>query len=114
MRNFTILLLIIASSCTFIRGSEEKLTFNTNPNGAKVIIDGKESGITPLSIKLSRCADHNVIFEKKGYEDHYMLLDRKWEAYSSVILFGPLTVIDETSCASYTFNAENFTIDLEK
>ncbi len=117
MKKITILLLIAGfiSSCqTIARGSKEKISINTTPGGAKVIIDGSESGITPLSINLSRCIDHNIIFEKNGYKDTHFLLTRKWDADISVIASGPLSIIDETSCASQAFNDKEANVTLEK
>lgn len=118
MKNIITLLFIIyfTSSCqTIIRGSEEMIFINTSPEGAKVTIDGIESGITPLSIKLSRCSDHNIIFEKNGYKDAHFLLTRKWSNDIGVILFGPILVlIDETSCASCVFNNKKINIILQK
>jgi hypothetical protein len=117
MKNITTLLLIICftSSCqTIMRGSEEKVSISTNPDGAKVIIDGNESGVTPLSVKLSRCIDHNIIFEKSGYKDSHFLLTRKWDNDLGVVAFGPFSVIDETSCASHVFNDKEINVSLQK
>jgi len=117
MRNIIIFLFVVSftSSCqTISRGSEEKVSINTSPDGANVTIDGNESGITPLSINLSRCIDHNIIFEKNGYKDAHFLLTRKWDADISVIASGPLSIIDETSCASHAFNSKEVTVILEK
>ena len=118
MKKIVILLFVIGftSSCqTIVRGSKEMVSINTNPEGAKVTIDGNESGITPLSINLSRCIDHNIIFEKNGYRDSHILLTRKWDAFISLIAFGNLlTAIDETSCASQVFNNKEINIILQK
>ena len=117
MKKIVILLFVIGftSSCqTIVRGSKEMVNINTNPEGAKVTIDGNESGITPLSINLSRCIDHNIIFEKNGYTDSHILLTRKWDAFISVIAFGPLSVIDETSCASQVFINKEIDVILQK
>lgn len=105
MKKITILFLIVCftSSCqTITRGSKEMVNITTTPDGAKVTIDGNESGVTPLSTNLSRCIDHNIIFEKNGYKDAHFLLTRKWDAGISAIASGPfLSIIDETSCASH-------------
>lgn len=117
MKNIIIYLFLISfiSSCqTIARGTAEKININVNPKGAKVIIDGNESGIAPLSINLSRCIDHNIVFEKDGYRDYHFLLTREWDASLSVIAFGPLSIIDETSCASYSFSNKEINISLQK
>jgi hypothetical protein len=118
MKKIVIILLVIGftSSCqTIVRGSKEMVSINTNPEGAKVTIDGNESGVTPISINLSRCIDHNIIFEKSGYRDSHILLTRKWDAFISLIAFGPLlSAIDEANCASKVFNNKEINIILEK
>ena len=43
--------------------------FDTDPPGARVVIDGEDSGyLTPCRIELDRGDDHEIRFELVGYE----------------------------------------------
>ena len=112
---FILLLLVLTASCqTIIYGTSEKFDFNSNPSGAKVIINGVDMGKTPLPITLSKCDDYDVIFEKSGYLEQHHLLARNWSGTLSVVTTGFLTLIDEGSCAVFKYNQKNITANLEK
>ena len=112
---FILLSLILIASCqSIISGTSEKFNFNSNPSGAKVFINGVEMSQTPLTIALSKCEDYDIIFEKSGYAEQHYLLARSWSGVLSVILTGPVSIIDETSCAVFKYNQKNITADLEK
>jgi len=52
---------------TAVRGLNENVTISSVPNGATVIADGKDVGVTPTSAKLSRNDVHSIRIEKAGY-----------------------------------------------
>ena len=39
----------------------------SNPQGAKIIVDGEEIGYTPLNLELKRKKRHTLLIEKQGY-----------------------------------------------
>lgn len=65
------LLLSIATAgvgcATAVRGLNENVTISSVPNGATVIADGENVGVTPTSAKLSRNDSHSIRIEKAGY-----------------------------------------------
>jgi hypothetical protein len=78
------LLLVLASGCTSSRGS----VFATDPPGARVIINGQDSGfVTPCNIALSGDT-HEIDFALPGYatanrtmrpvKQRYSVLYREW------------------------------------
>ena len=55
-------------NCTTIsRGTSQEIPVTSNPVGAKIIVDGKELGYTPLNLKLKRKKGHIIRIEKQGY-----------------------------------------------
>lgn len=64
---FAALLLAVLAGCT----SEARITVNSNPSGARILIDGVDSGRqTPSSITLSTEREHYEIkVEKAGYNE---------------------------------------------
>lgn len=69
-RKSKIILVLCAFLCqncsSFVFGTLKKIPVTSNPLGAKVIVDGKEMGYTPLNLRLKRKNSHIVRIEKPG------------------------------------------------
>ena len=79
-----ILALIVSSvfffqSCaTIIRGTSQEIPVTSNPQGAKIIVDGEEIGYAPLILKLKRKKKSHIIrVEKQGYNPLEIRITRK-------------------------------------
>lgn len=95
---------MLYSGCaTIFSGSNEDITFNSEPQGAKLIINGANHGITPVTIKLKKGVDYAVEFVKEGFENkslrvtyglgvHWLILD---------ILSGLIGVIVDASTGNW-------------
>jgi len=118
MKNvFASLLLVFVTSCqAALYGTTEKFSINSTPGNAKVIINGKESGHTPLSIELSKCFDYDVIFEKAGYDEGYVKISKTYNPNGLLFaaLYGPFVAIDDGNCSSIRFYNKNIRVDLVK
>lgn len=82
-----ILLTLMTSSCaTIFNGSKQKVMITSNPAGAEVYLNGKNTGkVTPCEIKIHRkvkaTAEHRAneqhyVLKKEGYHD-YEIKDRR-------------------------------------
>jgi len=96
-RLISILLLIapmLALGCaTIVVGEKQSLTFDSEPAGAQIIIDGAPMGVTPATITiLKRDYIHaTVVFRKEGYTDQQATLHTKTTGWFwGNILFGGL------------------------
>lgn len=68
-------LVLLTSGCaSIIKGSKQEMTFNSDPNGAKVTINGKVIGVTPITTSIDRKSEQVVVFEKEGYKQAKMPL----------------------------------------
>ena len=47
---------------------ERKLTINTKPQGALVILNDEEIGTSPVTVSFNWYGDYNVAIRKQGYE----------------------------------------------
>jgi hypothetical protein len=56
-----ILMLFIGTGCV-----ERKLTINTNPSGAVVLLNDEEIGVTPVTVSFRWYGDYNVTLRKPG------------------------------------------------
>jgi serine/threonine protein kinase len=53
---------------TPVPSTEGRLIVNTLPSGARVWLDSRESGTTPLTMKNVAAGNHRIHFERDGYE----------------------------------------------
>jgi len=61
LSGFLISILIIAAGCV-----ERKLTINTNPTGAVVLLNDEEIGVSPVTVSFKWYGDYNVTLRKAG------------------------------------------------
>ena len=67
--NITNVKTVILIACLFITGCvERKLTINTEPQGALVILNYEEIGTSPVTVSFSWYGDYRVRISKQGYE----------------------------------------------
>ncbi len=68
-------IIVIVSGCV-----ERKLTVNTRPQGALVILNDEEIGTSPVMVSFNWYGDYNVRISKEGYETlkTHRRLKRPW------------------------------------
>ena len=64
---------------SIIEGKTQAVTFNSEPSGAQVIINGIPMGVTPATITLKKSEYDNasVVFKKEGHQDQQANLHTK-------------------------------------
>ena len=63
------LLVTLFISSIFITGCvERELVINTNPQGAKILLNDEEIGTTPVAVPFKWYGDYRVHISKKGFE----------------------------------------------
>ncbi len=76
-----LLVLISLSGCaTVLKGSNEKVSFSSDPSGAEIYINGQYMGKTPLQINLRSKDVYSIEFRKQGYEPKVVQLNSKASA----------------------------------
>jgi PEGA domain len=65
-----ILVALLLSGCAALFSSKSSnVSFNSNPVGADIWINGARMGTTPVSLDLKKNKDYTVTFKKAGFED---------------------------------------------
>lgn len=113
-------LILVASmaftSCsTLFTGTKDRITFNTNPPGARVYINGIEQGVTPLTMKVKRSlSDTDAEFKLDGYETRLITLSKGFNVVS-VINLGNLFGwgIDALSGSIMKYDQRSYDITLD-
>jgi hypothetical protein len=80
-----------------LESSKGKASFITNPEGARVYLNGEELGITPLEIDDLDAGKHSVTVKKKGYSMLFRTMDtsrgNKGEVKASLSKIGASLII---------------------
>lgn len=121
MSKAIILLLLLSfavySCATIVNGTEQQVSFSSNPSGANVSINGQDVGKTPLSTDLKRKETHFVKIELDGYNPYEMTFVRKvsgW-AWGNILLGGFIGLaIDAHQGGMYKLNPEQVMAELKK
>lgn len=87
----------LCQSCATIMSgfrTSQIIPVTSNPVGAKIIVDGKKMGYTPLNLQLKRKKSHVIQIEKQGYNPLDIRITRKssllFEPISGNIIWGPI------------------------
>ena len=64
----TLASLTISGCATVISGTTQTLTFNSEPTGAEVYLDGARIGSTPVSLSVKKNEKDTVMIQKEGYK----------------------------------------------
>lgn len=95
MRKVILLVLVIGllqGCATIMTGKMQTITFNSNPSGAKVIVDGKSVGITPATSDVWR-KSKIITFDMDGYLNRTLNIkksDNGWVYGDDVLILGAL------------------------
>jgi hypothetical protein len=64
-----LLSLIIFQGCaTLFSGSYDEIDLSSEPTGAQVLVNGKDEGNTPTTIRLKKSKEYTIEFVKAGYK----------------------------------------------
>lgn len=126
---FVLCILIIGTtSCaSIIHGSYQEVSFSSTPSGAKVYIDGKSMGSTPINVSLRRMGrekgapntqkEYSVKVELPGYFPYEMKIKREMDSwYLGNILFGGFIglIVDAANGAMYKLTPDQVIAQLQK
>ncbi len=70
------LLVLLPTGCATLFGTRSvPVSFNSNPQGADVVIGGNSLGTTPVTVNLSNHVGHTVVLRLEGYQDFTCTLE---------------------------------------
>ena len=107
---------VVSSGCaTLFSGTDDEITFTSEPSGAQVIIDGINVGTTPTTIEVDRPGfeDTDVTIQLDGYEPRTFELDKEFNNTAILNIFiWPGFVVDALTGALYKYDKKLYNIDL--
>jgi hypothetical protein len=109
--------LMMNGCATILHGSEEGVYFTSEPDKAKVYVNGEMKGTTPVQLMLVSKETYIIDFKKDGYKSQSMTLENGvgggWVVFD--ILFGVVPLIfDAATGCWYTFDTVHLRAELEQ
>lgn len=107
---------LLVGCATLFSGTSDDIRFESEPSGAKVIIDGIDRGETPTTVTVSRDAlnDKRVTLQKEGYQDEVFRLQKEF-ATVAILNLGNLLFwgIDVLTGALFKYRPTQYNQELE-
>ena len=66
---YGVIIVTMGACATIMSGTKQNVSFNTDPQGAKVLVNGQDKGVTPVTVKVPRKKQAVYTFEHAGYVD---------------------------------------------
>jgi len=82
----------LQSCATIVQGPSQKIPVTSAPMGARVFVDGKDMGTTPLTLELKKKKPGVIRIEKEGYHPHEIRITRKKPSQLSLTVIGNAAV----------------------
>lgn len=110
MRKVLLLMFLIAGCSTITNGTNQTISFLSEPTGAEVTVGGEFTSRTPVALPLARRKDYTVIFKKEGYDTQMIVLKSSFDHVIQATLGNlwnyilPGFIVDAVSGGAYEFN----------
>lgn len=102
-------------SATIIKGSTQNISFNSNPEGAVVKIDGVATCTTPCSAMIKNSSKNkNISFTKDGYTTMTLPMNSEFAGVTFLSIFWDLSTTDLITGSAYEYAPNNYMIELKK
>ena len=102
-------------SATIFKGTNQAITIDSQPEGAKVYVDGQLRGRTPLSISMKKSlSTHTFRVVKKGYASVTRTLDKSYDPVALANIIWDLSTTDMLTGAAFEYSPNNYMVELEK
>lgn len=110
---------VLTSCATIFNGTSQEVKFESEPSGAAVMVGGVERGTTPATITMTKpgLSSKRVTFQKEGYEDRTIKLQKSFATTSILNIFGPTLLgfgIDAFSGALFNYSPTRYKAELEQ
>ena len=111
---FTVL--VFTSCATILSGTSDEIRFDSDPEGASIMLDGLKLGKTPATVSIKRPGFGNkeITLKLDGYEDRTFMLQKEFNTMAICNLAGwPGWVIDIITGSVMKYSKTNYDLDLD-
>ncbi|MCC5906951.1 MAG: hypothetical protein JJU13_12125 [Balneolaceae bacterium] len=99
---------------TIMQGTKQHIGFNSTPSDARVFIDGREQGVTPMVAEVRRKEPALISIRLAGYEPYELFLTRSTSGWmwGNVVFGGIIGIaIDAAAGGMYKLSPERIDAD---
>lgn len=116
MKKISILLVLfgLTACASVFRGTEQVITFQSEPSGAEILVDGNSLGVTPLTTKLKKNKYDVVMIKMSGYKTMTKPLDKSYDGIALLNIFWDSSTTDLITGAAYEYTPNSHFFKLEK
>ena len=100
---FIFCLSLTLGCAAIFKGTSNKVDFSSEPQGAKVYLNGVLMGTTPVNLKLESKRTYYIEFKKEGYETrHFTLTNHVGVGWIILdVIFGVVPVVIDAATGSW-------------
>lgn len=99
---------------TVFKGSSQVVTFNSEPQGAVVVLDGIPMGVTPVSLSLKKNRYKTVMLKKDGFQVITQPLQTGYDAVALVNVLWDCSTTDLITGNAYEYEPNSYHFNLRK
>ncbi|MCM2264276.1 MAG: PEGA domain-containing protein [Desulfuromonadales bacterium] len=107
--------LVLYGCATIVSGTTQEVTFQSEPEGATVTVNGRPLGKTPMTIQLDKKSEQTLTFELSGYRTVTMPLSTSLDGWfwGNIVIGGLLgSTTDGLSGAVYEYAPSQYFVSL--
>ncbi len=97
------MILTMAGCATIISGTDQTLTFTSDPEDVQVIVDGQPIGVTPLTVSLKKNKFDTVMFKREGFKTQTFPLEQSFDGITLLSIFWDIGTTDVISGAAWEY-----------
>lgn len=106
-------LLFMTSCASIFKGTEQAVTFTSEPSGAEVMVDGQSLGVTPLTVKLKKNKFDTIMVKLNGYKTMTKPFDKSYDGIALLNIFWDSSTTDLITGAAYEYSPNSHYFKLE-
>lgn len=108
------LFVMMLSGCaSIISGTNQDITFDSNPQGAKVYLNGMIMGTTPFTFNAKKNKFNSLRVEKEGYASISRSVSKSYDPVALINVFWDLSTTDVLTGAIVKYDENNYFFDLQ-
>lgn len=105
-------LVFLTGSATIISGTNQPLTFQSEPEGAQVFVDGMMIGVTPVTVNVPKNKRSTYTMQKDGYETVTRDITKAYDPVAILSIFWDLSTTDLISGAAFEYEPNSYFVTL--
>ncbi len=102
------------ASATLFHGTTQTITVDSDPSGARVYVDGRLMGSTPVVLNLKKNKYSTITIKKECYKPATIVLQKSYDPVALLDIFWDLSTTDFLTGAISEYSPNNYYVKLQK